>query len=48
MDFIEKLLNIYSTYSIPIIFIHTQTLIKKSQTCKKGLENYLNEILKND
>ena len=29
MDFIEKLLNIYSTYSIPIIFIHTQTLIKK-------------------
>ena len=48
-DFIEKLLNIYSTYSIPIIFIHTQTLIKKkSETCKKGLENYLNEIFNND
>ena len=28
-DFIEKLMNIYSTYSIPIIFIHTQTVIKK-------------------
>jgi len=48
-DFIEKLINIYSTYSIPIIFIHTQTLVKKkSETCKKGLENYLNEIFKND
>ena len=30
-DFIEKLLNIYTTYSIPIIFVHTQTVIKKKK-----------------
>ena len=48
-DFIEKLLNIYTTYSIPIIFIHTQTIIKKkSQTLKNGLSNYLNQIFNND
>ena len=48
-DFIEKLINIYTVYSIPIIFVHTQTVIKKkSLICKKGLEKYLLEILKDD
>ena len=48
-DFIESLLNIYTTYTIPIIFIHTQTYSKKqSNTCKLGIEKYLNEIYNND
>ena len=48
-DFIEKLLNIYKIYSIPIIFVHTQTYSKKqSKTCKMGIEKYLNEIYNND
>ena len=48
-NFIKKLLEIYSTYSIPIIFVHTQTYSKKqSSTCKKGIEKYLKEIYKND
>ena len=39
-DFIEKLLNIYTTYSIPIIFVHTQTVIKKKvYHVKKDLKN---------
>ena len=47
--FIESLLNIYTTYTIPIIYIHTQTYSKKqSNTCKLGIEKYLNEIYKND
>ena len=47
--FIKQLLNIYSTYSIPIIFVHTQTYSKKqSSTCKKGLEKFLKDIVKND
>ena len=48
-DFIEKLLNVYKSYSIPIIFTHTQTILKKqSKTCKKGLEKYLLDICKED
>ena len=48
-DFIEKLLNIYSTYSIPIIFVHTQTYSKKqSNTCKKGIQKYLLKIYNED
>ncbi len=48
-DFIESLLNIYTTYTIPIIFVHTQTYSKKqSKTCKMGIEKYLNEIFNND
>ena len=48
-DFIESLLNIYTTYTIPIIFVHTQTYSKKqSKTCKMGIEKYLNEIYNND
>ena len=48
-DFIESLLNIYTTYTIPIIYIHTQTYSKKqSKTCQKGIEKYLNEIYDND
>ena len=48
-DFIESLLNIYTTYTIPIIYIHTQTYSKKqSKTCKLGIEKYLNEIFEND
>ena len=44
-DFIQKLLNIYTTYSIPIIYIHTQTYSKEqSKTCKKGIQRYLTEI----
>ena len=44
-DFIKKLLNIYTTFSIPIIFVHAQTLsIRQSDTCKKGIENYLKLI----
>jgi tRNA U34 5-carboxymethylaminomethyl modifying GTPase MnmE/TrmE len=48
-DFIQSLLNIYTTYSIPIIYVHTQTYSKKqSKTCKMGIEKYLNEIFNND
>ena len=48
-DFIEKLLNIYTSFSIPIIFVHTQTLtLKNSEMCKKGLEKYLMQIFNND
>ena len=48
-EFIESLLNIYTTYTIPIIFIHTQTYSKsQSNTCKLGIEKYLNEIYNND
>ena len=48
-EFIESLLNIYTTYTIPIIYIHTQTYVKKqSKTCKMGIEKYLNEIFNND
>ena len=44
-DFIQKLLNIYTTYSIPIIYVHTQTYSKEqSKTCKKGIQKYLTEI----
>ena len=48
-DFIKKLLDVYSTYSIPIIFVHTQTYsIGQSNTCKKGVEKYLKKIYEND
>ena len=48
-DFIENLLNIYSTYSIPIVYIHTLSISKKqSETCKKGIEKYMMEIYNND
>ena len=48
-DFIQSLLNIYTTYTIPIINVHTQTYsIGQSETCKKGIEKYLNEIYNND
>ena len=44
-EFIKKLINIYSKYSIPIIFVHTQTYsISQSKICKKGIKKYLNEI----
>ena len=47
-DFIQSLLNIYTTYSIPIIYVHTQTYSKKqSKTCKIGIKKYLNEIFNN-
>ena len=42
IDFIIKLLNIYSTYNIPLIFVHTRTINKNdSELCKKGLEDSL-------
>ena len=48
-DFIAKLLNVYTTYSIPIIFVHTKTILKKeSATCKDGLTKYLLEICNGD
>ena len=48
-NFIKKLLEVYTTYSIPIIFVHTQTYsIRQSNTCKSGVEKYLKEIYKND
>ena len=48
-NFIKKLLEVYTTYSIPIIFVHTQTYSKRqSNTCKSGVEKYLKEIYKND
>ena len=47
--FIKNLLNIYTTYSIPIIYIHTQTLTKQHvEVSKKGIKKYLNEIFNND
>ena len=48
-DFIKKLITIYNKYSIPIIFVHTQTYsISQSKTCKKGIKKYLGEIYKNE
>ena len=48
-NFLQCLLNIYTTYSIPIIIVHTQTYsLRQSETCKKGLEKYLNKIYNND
>ena len=48
-NFIQNLLNIYTSYSIPIIYVHTQTYSnKQSNTCKLGLEKYLNQIFNND
>ena len=47
--FIEKLLKIYTNYSIPIIYVHTQTFSKsQSKTCKKGINKYLKEIYNGD
>ena len=44
-DFIEKLLNIYTVYTIPIIFVHCKTFsIDESKTCKDGLKKYLFDI----
>ena len=44
IDFIVKLLNVYSTYSIPLIFVHTRTINPEvSKLCKQGLEISLNE-----
>jgi len=46
---IEKLLNIYFTYSIPIIFVHTKTFSKEeSKVCKKGIQIYLLKIYNKD
>lgn len=48
-ELIENLLNIYTTYSIPIIYIHSQTYSKaQSKICKNGIEKYLKEIYNND
>ena len=48
-DFIKELLEIYSTQSIPIIFVHTQTYDDdQSETCKKGLKKYLLNIFNNN
>ena len=42
-------MNIYTTYSIPIIYIHSQTYSKaQSKICKNGIEKYLKEIYNND
>ena len=47
--FIEKLLKIYTNYSIPIIYVHTQTFSKsQSKICKKGINKYLKEIYNGD
>ena len=47
--FIKNLLNIYTTYSIPIIYIHTQTLTNQHvEVSKQGIKKYLNEIFNND
>ena len=44
-EFIEKLLNIYTVYTIPIIFVHCKTFsIDDSKTCKDGLKQYLLDI----
>ena len=44
IEFIIKLLNIYSTYSIPLIFVHTRTVNPEvSNLCKQGLEISLKE-----
>lgn len=43
------MLNIYTTYSIPIIYIHSQTYSKsQSKICKNGIEKYLKEIYNKD
>ena len=48
-NFIEKLLNIYTTYNIRIIFVHTKTFSKNiSKTCKSGVEKYLKKIFQNN
>ena len=48
-EFIKKLIQIYQKYSMPIIFVHTQTYsIGQSQTCKKGIKKYLKEIYQNE
>ena len=48
-EFIKKLLEIYTSFSIPIIFVHTQTYnLDQSKTCKKGIKKYITEIYKND
>ena len=48
-DFIQSLLNIYTTYSIPIIYIQTQTYSKnQNNTCKLGIEKYINKIYNGD
>ena len=48
-NFIKELLQIYTTYAIPIIFIHTYSLSERqNKTCKKGLETILNDIFNND
>jgi len=48
-EFIKKLLEIYTSFSIPIIFVHTQTYnVEQSKTCKKGIKKYITEIYKND
>ena len=48
-ELIEKLLNIYTIYKIPIIFVHTKTYDKKeSKKCKKGIKEILKKIYKND
>ena len=47
--FIQKLLNIYTIYKIPIIFVHTKTFIKsQSKKCKKGIKQILKNIYKED
>jgi len=44
IDFIIKLMNIYSIYNIPLIFVHTRTINKDaSKLCKQGLEMALKE-----
>ena len=48
-NLIKKLSDVYNTYSIPIIFIHTQTLsTRQSNTCKNAIEKYLQIIYKNN
>ena len=48
-EFMRKLINIYEKYSMPVIFVHTQTFSKKqSKTCKMGVEKYLLKIYNNN
>ena len=48
-EFIKKLISIYNKYSMPIIFVHTQTYsVSQSKTCKKGIKKYLSEIYSNE
>ena len=43
------IIQIYEKYSMPVIFVHTQTYsIGQSQTCKKGTKKYLKEIYTNE